>query len=626
MLNQANSISVVGEVLQTTKFFDIAGNKFTVENLPLKRVLNGEKVKNEIMILKQSDKEVIVRCNANPVFDSDGNVSMAVACYHNITDLYVKEKIIKEQKEELEAIIENISDGFIIFDKDGKNLRLNKSAREILLLESSNIDNVEDLEKQFEALYINKNLISYEDAPCRRVMKGETLVGYRIAVKIKNKIFYHDINGTPIYDNEGNFIKGVICFRDITEKLQYQEAILLKNQYDLLNNMIDHLDLPVLRLTYPDFKIKDVNQKAFNFIKGLRPELKSIASIKGKGYTDVLVGMNMETCSRCIQGAIEKEKTICSGFKRFLVTKKEMFTKMFCQPVYGLNGEVAEIVVIMIDITKEINAKHKIEEDLKAQEEFLANIAHELKTPLNVIFSTAQLFELFLRKGSIEENKDKIINNISVIRQNCYRLTKLISNIVDLSKIKSGLFEMNESNENIVSVIEDIVQSVSQFVDSKGLRIIFDTNTEEKIIACDPHKIERIILNLVSNAIKFSNIGEEIIVRVTDEGADVEIAVIDKGIGIDKKYLSTIFNRFNQVDKSFTRNAEGTGIGLNLVKSIVALHGGEIFVESKLGEGSTFKIKLPSRTIEESKNINKSRDHNDKIEMINIEFSDIYSI
>jgi signal transduction histidine kinase len=195
-----------------------------------------------------------------------------------------------------------------------------------------------------------------------------------------------------------------------------------------------------------------------------------------------------------------------------------------------------------------------------------------------------------------------------------------------LSKIKSGLFEKNESNENIVSVIEDIVQSVSQFVDSKGLRIIFDTNTEEKIIACDPHKIERIILNLVSNAIKFSNIGEEIIVRVTDEGAYVEIAVIDKGIGIDKKYLSTIFNRFNQVDKSFTRNAEGTGIGLNLVKSIVELHGGKIFVESKLGEGSKFKIKLPSRTIEESKNINKSRDHNNKIEMINIEFSDIYSI
>lgn len=626
LLNKSNSISYVGELLQTTEFFDKAGNKFTVENMPLKRVLNGEKVKNEIMIARQPDNELIVRCNANPVYDANGNVSMAVACYHNITDLYVKEKIIKEQKEELEAIIENISDGFIIFDKDGKNLRLNKSAREIIQLESSNVNNVEEFDAQIEVLDMNKNLINYEDRPCHRVMKGETLLGYRIVNKIKDKFVYQDVNGTPIYDNEGNFIKGVLCFRDVTEKLQYQEAMLLKNQYDLLNNMIEHLDLPVLRLTYPNFKIKDVNQKAFNFIRGLKPELKKISSIKGQNYTDVLTQMNIVTCSKCIKSAIERERTICSGFKRFLVNGKEMFTKMFCQPVYGLNGKVTEVVVIMIDITKEINAKHKIEEDLKIQEEFLANIAHELKTPLNVIFSTAQLFELFLKNGSIEENKTKIINNISVIRQNCYRLTKLISNIVDLSKIKSGLFEMNESNENIVSITEDIVQSVSQFVDSKGLRITFDTNTEEKIIACDPDKIERIILNLISNAIKFSNIGDEIIVSVTDEEDNVEIAVIDKGIGIDKKHLSTIFERFNQVDRSFTRNAEGTGIGLNLVKSIVELHGGKILVESNLGEGSTFKIKLPSRTIKESKNINKSSHHNNKIEMINIEFSDIYSI
>lgn len=626
LLNQSNPLNLVGELLKTTEFFDMSSNKFTVENMPLKRVLNGEKVKNELMVAKRPDQQVIVRCNSNPVYDIHGNVTMAVACYHNITDLYTKEKIIKEQKEELEAVIENISDGFIIFDKDGKNLRLNKAAREILLLESNNVNNVEDFDREFEAFDMNKNLINQEDRPCHRVMRGETLLEYRIVSKVKDKISYLDVNGTPIYDNEGNRIKGVLCFRDVTEKMQYEEAMLLKNQYDLLNSMIEHLDLPVLRLTYPDFKVKEVNQKAFNFAKGLNPKLKKISSIKGQNYTDVLIGMNIVTCSKCIKSAIEKGKTICSGFKRFLVTGKEMFTKMFCQPVYGLNGEVTEVVVIMIDITKEINAKHKVEEDLKIQEEFLANVAHELKTPLNVIFSTAQLFELFLKNDSIEENKAKIINNISVIRQNCYRLTKLISNIVDLSKIKSGLFEMNESNENIVSITEDIVQSVSQFVHSKGLRIIFDTNTEEKIIACDPDKIERIILNLISNAIKFSNIGEEIIVSVIDEGDTVEISVVDKGIGIDDKHLSTIFERFNQVDKSFTRNAEGTGIGLNLVKSIVELHGGKIFVESKLGEGSTFKIKLPSRTIKESKNINKSNDQNNKIEMINIEFSDIYSI
>lgn len=157
------------------------------------------------------------------------------------------------------------------------------------------------------------------------------------------------------------------------------------------------------------------------------------------------------------------------------------------------------------------------------------------------------------------------------------------------------------------------------------MRIIFDTNVEEKIIACDTDKIERIILNLVSNAIKFSEPGDEIYVDVFDKDDTVEISVKDNGIGIAKDCLKLIFERFKQVDKSFARNAEGSGIGLCLVKSIVELHGGKIRVESKLGKGSKFNIELPARTIENLNDIHKNRQQNSKIEMVNIEFSDIYS-
>ena len=261
---------------------------------------------------------------------------------------------------------------------------------------------------------------------------------------------------------------------------------------------------------------------------------------------------------------------------------------------------------------------------IKMQEAFFANVSHELKTPLNLIFSANQLMELYFKGNMIENNEEKLSNDINIIKQNCFRLTKLINNIVDLSKIEGGFLNLNLSNENIVRITEDIIQSVSDYVKCKGINIIFDTNTEEKLIDCDPDNIERILLNVISNAIKFTNKNGNIYVNFYDKGDTVEIAVKDTGIGIEKKDQIKIFERFQQVDKSLSRNVEGTGIGLSLVKSIVEMHGGKISVESTPGEGSIFKIELPVRTVENKKITKQTKSMDNKIEIINVEFSDIY--
>jgi signal transduction histidine kinase len=246
---------------------------------------------------------------------------------------------------------------------------------------------------------------------------------------------------------------------------------------------------------------------------------------------------------------------------------------------------------------------------------------------LSVIFSTIQLLELYIQRDTLDANKYGICKSVRTIKQNCYRFTKLINNIVDLSRIDSGFFKLDLSNENIVDIVESIVQSIAEYISGKGLRVVFDTDIEEKIIACDPGKIERILLNLISNAIKFSNPHGTITVSVTDLGTQVEIAVQDTGIGIDEKYLDAIFERFNQVDKTLARNAEGSGIGLSLVKSIVDLHGGTIGVESEVGQGSTFRVHLPVRTVGQQSREKKQKIPSlNKVEMINIEFSDIYHL
>jgi len=274
-------------------------------------------------------------------------------------------------------------------------------------------------------------------------------------------------------------------------------------------------------------------------------------------------------------------------------------------------------------IKKENQINGELQKLLTSQEKYIANISHELKTPLNVIFAAVQLLDMNCKNGSLDEKKDLNIKYIDSIKQNSYRLSKLIDNIVDTSKIDAGLFEMNVSNNNIVQVVEDIVMSSTAFTVSKGINIIFDTNIEEKFTACDPEKIERVVLNLISNAMKFSNKGDEIEVDIKDKNEFIEIAVKDNGIGIERKNLDTIFDKFNKIDKSLSRNAEGMGIGLSLVKSIVELSGGSIKAESEFGKGSKFTVKLPSENVL-SENVQFSNILKSGKDRIQVEFSDVY--
>ena len=324
----------------------------------------------------------------------------------------------------------------------------------------------------------------------------------------------------------------------------------------------------------------------------------------------------------------EKYSKVALSGETLKFVKEEKLLKIWLDVyVFRIDLEESNTVgVLFKDITEEVMNNQKLEELIKMQDELYVNVSHELKTPLNVIFSANQVMNMYLKSDSIEEKKDKLINYNNSIKQNCYRLLKLVNNIVDLSKSNSGLLKLSLCNVNIVDIIENIVQSVSEYVKSKELKIIFDTNVEEKIIACDPDMIERVMLNLISNAMKFSYPKGEIFVNVLDKDGTVEISVKDTGRGINRQNLDNIFDRFYQEDKSLSRTAEGSGIGLSLIKSLVELHKGNISVESEINKGSIFKVELSTRTIESEEIREQPNSLNNRIETIKIEFSDIYSI
>jgi PAS domain S-box-containing protein len=557
----------------------------------------------------------------NLKFDCDKGITYAAG--NDISNRMDLEQTVYEGNEKLKAIIENISEALFICDSEGNYTTFNKSARNIFPFTFHNFNKIGDSLEENKYYDISGNLVKHEDMPGFRILRGEKILGYRV-MKINNSATFYDIKGSPIYDDKGNFIAGVQCWNDVTETVLHEK--ILQGQFDFLQNMIHNMDLPFVRFSCLDFSIMDINQKAINIIEGINHEMNSIDIVIGQKYTDIITWFDKDDMFKHFKMIKEKKEKSYQSHRQLTVFGEKKFIKSLYQPIFGLDGEISEVIVIVIDVTKEIRAKLELEKHLRMQEEFFVNISHELKTPLNVIYTTIQLFDLYRKSGSLIENQDKLEKYINVIKQNCYRQIKLVNNLVDLSKIESGFFQLYLSNQNIVSVIEDIVQSVSEHIKANDISIVFDTNVEEKIIACDAEKIERVILNIISNGIKFTNPNGEIFINLLDKGDNVEIEVKDTGIGIDKEHVANIFERFHQVDKSLSRNAEGSGIGLSLVKSIVELHGGKISVDSMLGEGTIFKIELPARTVINEKVTEQIKTRSNKIEMINIEFSDIYAV
>lgn len=276
-----------------------------------------------------------------------------------------------------------------------------------------------------------------------------------------------------------------------------------------------------------------------------------------------------------------------------------------------------KIVIVITDITERFISYENSERE-RLKNEFFGNLSHEFKTPINLLLSTAQLLEVHKSKGTA----DKVMSEtIDIIKQNSYRLLRLVDNLIESTKIDTGSAEMNFLNYDIVQVTEDLVDACVSYVNNYKIKITFDTEVEELKVALDIDKYEKIILNLISNAIKYNKENGEIFVNLLVRDENVVIEVIDTGIGIAQEKIKYIFQRFMQINKSFIRDVEGSGIGLYMVKSLVELHKGKIEVESVEGEGSKFTVTLPKVVVENkddvvySKGIITNRKSNVKIEL-----------
>lgn len=419
-----------------------------------------------------------------------------------------------------------------------------------------------------------------------------------------------------------------VVARDITERKKMEKA--LKENEALLRQIMENTLDMILKV--------DVNGS----IQYATPSHKrtlgyNVEGMIGRTIFDYVVEEDKERIIKDFKSLFYKTIDNKVEFRCKCSGGRSVWLEVGGRILYDSDKNVIGAILSSRDITKRMEAEKALRENEektrllneaveydKIRTEFFANLSHELRTPINVILGTLQLIELKLKDVPLNE-KDTYKRYSRTMKQNCYRLIRLINNLIDVTKIDAGYFELHLNNCNIVNIVEEITLSVAEYVENKGITLLFDTEIEEKILACDGDKIERIILNLISNAIKFTEPGGSILVNIYDKGESVVISVKDTGIGIPADKHKQIFERFVQVDKSLTRNREGSGIGLSLVKSLVEMHQGEIQVNSEWKNGSEFIIELPVQVLsDEEIFMPSSHNHNGNIEKIHVEFSDIY--
>lgn len=230
----------------------------------------------------------------------------------------------------------------------------------------------------------------------------------------------------------------------------------------------------------------------------------------------------------------------------------------------------------------------KILEADKVKNEFLANISHELRTPLNSILGFSDILGTQLY-GNLNPKQEEYINDIKV---SATHLLGMINEVLDMSKIEANAMKVVKSAFWISRAVDEVANILSPLAQKKNVKLIKNMDVDFEVFA-DYQKIQQILYNLVSNAIKYSPDNDEVEISVNSDDENFRILVHDNGIGIDKKYHGKIFAKFVQLDSAYTKKESSTGLGLTITKELVELHGGKISLISEVNNGSTFIVEIP---------------------------------
>lgn len=295
-----------------------------------------------------------------------------------------------------------------------------------------------------------------------------------------------------------------------------------------------------------------------------------------------LQGMDSDQAElNVLRSAIKEEKPCIVTLRNYKKDGTLFWNELSVAPVMNEDGICVNFIGVQNDITARKEAERQVSE-------FHSMVSHELRTPLTSIKASLGLIE----DGDAGHIPAAAKRLIQIATQNAQRLLKLVDDILDLKRMESGKLQLNFTIVNPDELVEDAVNSLNELAKTNGVSFEKEIATTRAFCA-DPERVTQVLFNLIGNAIKFSPANGKITIRVEDEGKQIRFSVKDEGPGIAQDQQGKLFHKFSQVDSSDTRPQPGSGLGLSISKKILDLHGGEIGVVSRYGEGALFWFALP---------------------------------
>ncbi|MGB9702710.1 MAG: PAS domain S-box protein [Candidatus Kapaibacteriota bacterium] len=510
---------------------------------------------------------------------------------HDITERKKAEEALLASETKFKKLFEeHVAVKLLIDPEDGKIINANKAAaefygwsiEELTKMKISDINSLTPAEmrqKMQNALTRKENFFEFK----HRLANGEIrdVAVYSSSIEIEGKKYLHSI------------------VTDITSRKKAEEQV--KNNEKFLDYLIDSLPIPVF--------FKDINGKYFKINKAFinllgyaKEEVigKDIFEIyKNKDLAEIYALKDKELYILGGKQVYETKMAVKNGDQVDVILHNNLF--------YERNGAVGGIIGAIIDVSKIketeaklIEAKQKAEESDKLKSLFLANVSHEIRTPMNGILGFSQLLkDPKLKQSDIKEY-------IDIIEKSGNRMLNIINDIIDISKIEANQMQVNLVECDINEQMRFIYSFFRPELEKKGLEfnVHYGLSNDNSIIITDKDKIYASLLNLIKNAIKFTDKGE-ISFGYAKKGDFLEFYVRDTGSGIPSEKLGIIFDRFVQADTRLSKPYEGAGLGLSITRGYVEMLGGQIWAESEFGLGSTFFFTIPFKAAEKRKNEDK---------------------
>jgi PAS domain S-box-containing protein len=548
---------------------------------PTKRTLHAERWFN----FKGVDRYIVFE--ANPVFNAKGELLAAITTLQDFTERERANEALLYSETRLRLILDTMQTGVVVFDRQGQIVTHNQAALNLLCVTIDQIEGRAAYDPNWHLIsedgtiidLANKNLIRQVFASGQAVTNQ--VVGiFNITQQNYNWLV---INAQPQFDLDGKVLQVIMTHTDITRRKE-AELALRESQAQLQDVFDNGTDL--VQGVWTDGRFSYVNRawrETFGYSEEEIPHLTIYDIIHPTNHAHV-----RELFRLAVKGVqMKNEEMLCLTKAGQAVWMAGSITCSFT------NGKLTLTRSIFRDISKSkeaeqqlITAREAALEASRLKSEFLASMSHEIRTPMNAIIGLADL--LWETPLSPEQKE-----YVTIFRQAGNTLLGLINDILDLSKIEAGHLELEAIDFELGDLLEKTIEVLAIQAHEKGLELITYIDKEvPHYLVGDPGRLRQILVNLVGNAIKFTEQGE-VVLRVELDSQSADLATLrfmvkDTGIGIPANKLETVFQSFSQADSSTIRKYGGTGLGLTISKRLVALMEGQIWVKSELAHGSIF--------------------------------------